>query len=96
MASSNDSYKVDQCRPNKGHRRRSSKAGPTSTPLLLESGQPYIIGDPSQESVCLRREIYTGKAPICDVDSDAINVYITLSARALNAELFNHCARVKP
>lgn len=55
---------------------------------IVESGLPYVMGDPSDESVLRRAGIGRAKALLCAVDSDAINVYITLTARALNPNLF--------
>lgn len=57
-------------------------------PLLVEAGIPYLMGDPTQEAVLDEAGIRRAKALVCAVDSDAINVYITLSARALNPRLF--------
>ncbi|MGI8776895.1 MAG: potassium channel family protein [Acidimicrobiales bacterium] len=57
-------------------------------PELIEAGMPYILADPTSEEVLQRAGIAKAKALVCAVDSDAVNVYITLLARALNPELF--------
>jgi len=57
-------------------------------PDLIEAGMPYILADPTSEEVLQRAGIARAKALVCAVDSDAVNVYITLLARALNPELF--------
>jgi voltage-gated potassium channel len=56
--------------------------------LLIEADVPYLIGDPSEESVLEEAGIRRARALLCAVDSDVVNVYITLSARALNPGLF--------
>lgn len=55
--------------------------------LLAEDGAPYLIADPTAESVLADAGIDRAKGLVCAVDSDAINVYITLTARALNPKL---------
>jgi len=57
-------------------------------PLLADSGLPYLIGDPTQESVLLEAGVARARALLCAVDSDAINVYITLTGRSLKPDLF--------
>ncbi|MBW3644730.1 MAG: NAD-binding protein [Actinobacteria bacterium] len=57
-------------------------------PLLAEAGVFYIVGDSTQEAVLEQAGIRHAKGLICAVDSDAVNVYIALTARALNPELF--------
>lgn len=57
-------------------------------PLLIDAGLPYIRGDAAQESVLDEAGIRRAKALLCAMDSDAVNVYITLTARALNPRLF--------
>lgn len=61
---------------------------PDLEPLIVESGLPYLIDDPTKDSVLEQAGIHRAKGLLCAVDSDAINVYITLTARALNPELF--------
>ncbi|MGH9268363.1 MAG: potassium channel family protein [Acidimicrobiales bacterium] len=55
---------------------------------LAEAGIPYLIADPTEEAVLLEAGITRAKGLVCAVDSDAVNVYVTLTARALNADLF--------
>ncbi|HEX2192781.1 MAG TPA: potassium channel protein [Acidimicrobiales bacterium] len=57
-------------------------------PLLAEAGIAYLIGDPSEEAVLEEAGVGRARALLCAVDSDVVNVYITLSARALYPELF--------
>jgi voltage-gated potassium channel len=54
---------------------------------LQEQGIPHIVADPTAEEVLGRAGIQRARALVCAVDSDAVNVYITLTARALNPEL---------
>jgi len=57
-------------------------------PLLTEAGVPYLIADPTEESVLEEAGAGRARALLCAVDSDVVNVYITLSARALYPDLF--------
>jgi len=55
---------------------------------LLEDHQvPHLTGDPTQEAVLRRGGVEQASGLLCAVDSDAINVYITLTARAMNPQL---------
>jgi voltage-gated potassium channel len=56
-------------------------------PLMEEQGIPSIIGDPTNDDVLKEAGIERARGLICAVDSDAVNVYITLTARALNPQL---------
>ena len=56
--------------------------------LLEEAGVPYLIADPTREDVLDQAGVARAKALLCAVDSDAVNVYITLLARARNPDLF--------
>lgn len=60
---------------------------PELEPLLDEHAVRYISADPTDESVLRRAGIERARGLICAVDSDAANVYITLTARALNPNL---------
>ena len=60
---------------------------PELEPLLEEHGVRYISGDPADETVLLQAGIERARGLICAVDSDAVNVFITLTARALNPGL---------
>ena len=55
--------------------------------LLEDHGIPYILGDPADETVLLQAGIARADGLVCAVDSDAANVFITLTARALNPRL---------
>ncbi len=56
-------------------------------PLMEERGIPYLNADPTEEDVLREAGIDRARGLVCAVDSDAINVYITLTARALNPKL---------
>ncbi len=55
---------------------------------LIETGVPYVLDDPTREEVLERAGLSRARALLCAVDSDAVNVYITLLARARNPDLF--------
>ena len=57
-------------------------------PLLNEAGLPYLIADPTEEAVLEEAGVGRARALLCAVDSDVVNVYIALSARALYPDLF--------
>ena len=61
---------------------------PALEPDLIETGVPYVLDDPTREEVLERAGIARARALLCAVDSDAVNVYITLLARARNPDLF--------
>jgi voltage-gated potassium channel len=54
---------------------------------MAEHGAPYIVGDPTGEGVLTAAGIDRAKGLVSAVDSDAVNVYITLTARTLNPKL---------
>lgn len=56
-------------------------------PLMEDLGIPHIIGDPTDDDVLKQAGIERARGLVCAVDSDAVNVYITLTARALNPKL---------
>ena len=60
---------------------------PELEPLLAEHGVRYIPGDPADEAVLRQAGIERARGLICAVDSDAANVFITLTAQALNPGL---------
>ncbi|MGI9023957.1 MAG: potassium channel family protein [Acidimicrobiales bacterium] len=64
------------------------EADTSSEPDLIEAGVPYLLEDPTSEDVLQRAGIDRARALVCAVDSDSVNVYITLLARALNPDLF--------
>jgi voltage-gated potassium channel len=57
-------------------------------PLLVDAGHPYLIADPSEEDVLRQAGVDRARTLICAVDSDVVNVYIALTARELNPDLF--------
>lgn len=54
---------------------------------LIRDNIPYLIADPSEEQVLHEAGLARAKGLVCAVDSDEVNVYITLTARALNPNL---------
>lgn len=54
---------------------------------LVADGVPHLIADPSEEEVLRQVGVERARGLICAVDSDEVNVYITLTARALNPRL---------
>lgn len=54
---------------------------------LQADGIPHVIADPSEEQVLYTLGVERAQALICAVDSDETNVYITLTARAINPQL---------
>jgi voltage-gated potassium channel len=60
---------------------------PELEPLLAEHGLRYISGDPADETVLRQAGVERAQGLVCAVDSDAANVFITLTARALNPDL---------
>ena len=69
---------------------------PAQEPDMLEAGVPYLLDDPADESVLHAAGIRRAKALLCAVDSDEINVYITLTARAMNPDLFIIARAARP
>lgn len=51
-------------------------------------GYPVVHGDGASEAVLLAAGVHRAKGLVSAIDSDAHNVYVTLSARALNPTLF--------
>ena len=68
---------------------------PELEPLLAEHGVRYIPGDPADETVLRQAGIERARGLICAVDSDAANVFITLTARALNPGPADRRARLR-
>jgi hypothetical protein len=60
---------------------------PEITALLDEHGVPHLAADPAEESVLRRAGVERAAGLLCAVDSDAVNVYITLTARPMNPKL---------
>jgi voltage-gated potassium channel len=63
------------------------EAKPELTSLPEEDGVPYLTGDPTQEAVLRRAGVGQASGLVCAVDSDVVNVYFTLTARAMNPRL---------
>jgi voltage-gated potassium channel len=59
-----------------------------TTRELEPLGIPYIIGDATSDDVLRRAGIEGAKGLVASSDSDVANVYVTLSARALNPGLY--------
>lgn len=55
---------------------------------MQSDGVVYIVGDPTSEAILKEAGIARARALVSAVDSDADNVFITLTARSLNAKLF--------
>ncbi len=52
------------------------------------AGYPVIHGDGTSDAILRRAGILRARGLVSCIDSDASNVYVTLSARALNPQLF--------
>ena len=50
---------------------------------LVELGVPHVISEPEHEPILKRVGLERASALVCAVDSDAVNVYITITGRAL-------------
>ena len=48
---------------------------------------PHVVGNATDESALRTAGIERARALLCAVDSDAVNVYVTITARALNPQL---------
>ena len=59
-----------------------------STDLAAREGHLTVAGDATRDDVLLEAGVTRAKALITTVDTDATNVYVTLSARSLNPKLF--------
>ncbi len=55
---------------------------------LEDSGYLYVHGDATRDEILLQAGIRQAKSLITAVTSDSANVYITLTARGLNPDLF--------
>lgn len=54
---------------------------------LEQQGIAYIFADPSHDAVLQEAGIAQARGLLCAVDNDAVNVFITLTARGLNPDL---------
>ena len=61
---------------------------PENIPRLEELGYDFITGDATRDEVLLEAGIERAKGLVAVVASDADNVYIVLTARSLNPQLF--------
>ena len=55
---------------------------------MRRDGVLYLIGDPTSEVVLRQAGIARARGIICAVDDDATNVYVTLTARSLNPDIY--------
>lgn len=55
---------------------------------LEPKGIPYVIGDPTSDNQLKEAGIEKARGLIAAADSDVANVYVTLSARSVNKELY--------
>jgi voltage-gated potassium channel len=55
---------------------------------MVQDGVNHILGDPSSEAVLRSAGIERARGLVCAMDSDAINVFITLVARSINEDIF--------
>ena len=61
---------------------------PASLVTAERDGYLIVVGDATSDAVLMRAGIERARGLITTIDSDANNVYVTLSARALNPGLF--------
>lgn len=61
---------------------------PASLTTAERDGYLVVIGDATSDAVLVEAGIERARGLITTIDSDANNVYVTLSARALNPKLF--------
>lgn len=57
-------------------------------PQMVSDGVAYLIGDPTSEALLNAAGIDRARAVVSAVDSDADNVFITLTARSINPKLY--------
>jgi voltage-gated potassium channel len=55
---------------------------------MIRDGVNHIVGDPSSEVVLRSAGIDRARGLVCAMDSDAVNVFITLVARSINENIF--------
>ena len=58
------------------------------TPEIEVDGHLYLLGDATEEECLVRAGVQRAKALVTALDSEAENVYITLTARGLNPNIF--------
>lgn len=64
------------------------ESNPAKVEALLEAGLLFVEGDATQDEVLERAGIRQAKGLIAVADSDATNIFITLTARGLQPDLF--------
>jgi len=64
--------------------------------LMRYDGVAHLIGSPSSESILRSAGVERARGLVCAVDSDTENVYIALTARALNPDIFIVARAGKP
>jgi voltage-gated potassium channel len=64
--------------------------------LMRYEDVTYLVGSPSSESVLRLAGVERARGLVCAVDSDTENVYIALTARALNPDIFIVARAGKP
>src|SRR3954470_8309835 len=64
--------------------------------LMRDDGVSYLIGASSSEDVLRSAGVDRARGLVCAVDSDTENVYIALTARALNPDIFMVARAGKP
>ena len=55
---------------------------------VIRDNEPHVVGDASSDPILERAGIHRARALVSVVDSDQRNVYIVLSARSLNPDLY--------
>lgn len=60
---------------------------PAATGSLAERGIPHLVADATEEAVLREAGVERARGLVCAIDSDAVNVYVTIAARALNPGL---------
>ena len=60
---------------------------PESTRALADTAVPHLVADATLEAVLEAAGIERARGLVCAIDSDAINLYVTIAARALNPSL---------
>lgn len=60
----------------------------TDAARLEDIGLPYVVGDATEDDTLRRAGIERARALVAALDTDAGNLFVTVSARALHPELF--------
>ncbi len=61
---------------------------PERLKLCVAKGYLYVEGDASNDEVLVEAGVHRARGLVSAVDSDAANVYVTLSAKSLNKDIF--------